>query len=193
MTVEGHYPSADEVTAYQKTKIAELREKAATHLAKYPDYDTDFSLLRWLMGWDYDIDVILPKIQSTLDVLKCLRMDEITVENVHELNAKIRSMSNVADYFPGSVESVYDFFPGGLMCQDDEGNVVYMQALALTHPKTLIKSGAVSELYRLSIIEAELAFKLVRKAEAATGKKLGAKIIIDLDNFSMDVLYPPAL
>ncbi|PIO69804.1 CRAL/TRIO domain protein [Teladorsagia circumcincta] len=91
-------------------------------------------------------------------------------------------MSNAAEYFPG-----------GLMCQDDEGNVVYMQALAMTHPKTLIKSGAASDLYRLSIIEAELAFKLVRKAEAATGKKLGAKIIIDLDNFSMDVLYPPAL
>ncbi|PIO66044.1 CRAL/TRIO domain protein [Teladorsagia circumcincta] len=117
MTVEGHYPSTDEVTAYQKTKIAELRERAATHLAKYPDYDTDFSLLRWLMGWDYDIDVILPKIQSTLDVLKCLRIDEITIQN---------------------------------QCS-------------------------------------------FRKAEAATGKKLGAKIIIDLDNFSMDVLYPPAL
>lgn len=48
------------------------------------------------------------------------------------------------------------------MCQDDEGNVVYMQALALTHPRTLIKSGSVSELFRLSVVEAELAFKLVR-------------------------------
>ncbi|KAK5966447.1 hypothetical protein GCK32_008531 [Trichostrongylus colubriformis] len=133
MTVEGHYPDVEEITGYQKEKIAELREKAAKHLAKYPDYDTDFSLLRWLMGWDYDIDVILPKIQYTLDVLKCLRMDEITVENINEVNAKIRSMSNVTEYFPG-----------GLMCQDDDGNVVYMQALSLTHPKTLIKSGAVT-------------------------------------------------
>nr|CDJ88378.1 Cellular retinaldehyde-binding triple function domain containing protein [Haemonchus contortus] len=182
MTVECHYPAADEVTAYQKQKIAELRQKAAKHLAKYPDYDTDFSLLRWLMGWDYDVDLILPKLQYSLDVLTCLRLDELKVENVSEINAKIRSMSSVAEYFPG-----------GLMCQDDEGNVVYMQALSLTHPKTLIRSGAVSELYRLSIVEAELAFKLVRKAEAATKRKLGAKIIIDLDNFSMDVLYPQAV
>ncbi|VDO41585.1 unnamed protein product [Haemonchus placei] len=182
MTIECHYPAADEVTPYQKQKIAELRQKAAKHLAKYPDYDTDFSLLRWLMGWDYDVDLILPKLQYSLDVLTCLRLDELKAENVSEINAKIRSMSSVAEYFPG-----------GLMCQDDEGNVVYMQALSLTHPKTLIRSGAVSELYRLSIVEAELAFKLVRKAEAATRRKLGAKIIIDLDNFSMDVLYPQAV
>ncbi|KAK6044157.1 CRAL/TRIO domain protein [Cooperia oncophora] len=109
-------------------------------------------------------------------------MDEITVENVTDLNAKVRAMSSVCEYYPG-----------GIMCQDELGNVVYMQALSLTHPKTLIRSGAVSELYRISIIEAEFAFKLVRKAEAATGRKLGAKIIVDMDKFSMDVLYPPAL
>lgn len=55
MTVENHYLSKNDLTPHQKAKIAELREKASKHLAKYPDYDTDFSLLRWLMGWDYDI------------------------------------------------------------------------------------------------------------------------------------------
>ncbi|KAL6738500.1 hypothetical protein Aduo_012042 [Ancylostoma duodenale] len=182
MTAENHYLSKDELTPHQKSKIAELREKASKHLAKYPDYDTDFSLLRWLMGWDYDIDVILPKIRETLDVLSSLRLDEISVADVGELNARIRSMSNVCDYFPG-----------GLMCQDDEGNVVYMQALARTHPRSLIRAGSVSDLFRLSVVEAELAFKLVRRAEEATGRKLGAKLVIDLDEFSMDVLYPPAL
>ncbi|KHJ82137.1 hypothetical protein OESDEN_18171, partial [Oesophagostomum dentatum] len=96
-------------------------------------------------------DVILPKIAEAIDVLVALGLDQIEVENVAELNAKIRSMSNVSGYFPG-----------GLMCQDDEGNVVYMQALARTHPKSLIRAGCVSELFRLSIVEAELAFKLVR-------------------------------
>ncbi|KHJ98004.1 hypothetical protein OESDEN_02013 [Oesophagostomum dentatum] len=55
MTIENHYISRNEITSQQKAKIAELRGKAAKHLAKYPDYDTDFSLLRWLMGWDYDV------------------------------------------------------------------------------------------------------------------------------------------
>ncbi|VDL69924.1 unnamed protein product [Nippostrongylus brasiliensis] len=182
MTSEDHYMSAKEITPYQKSKIAELRQKAAEHLTMYPDYDTDFSLLRWLMGWDYDIEVILPKIRYTVEVLVSLGMNHVTVSNVHELNMKIRSMSNVAQYFPG-----------GLMSQDREGNVVYMQALARTHPRSLIRAGAVSELFRLSIVESELAFKLVRAAEAASGKKLGAKLIIDLDEFSMDLLYPPAL
>ncbi|ETN68596.1 hypothetical protein RB195_002597 [Necator americanus] len=182
MTVENHYLCIDEVTPYQKAKIAELREKTSRHLARYPDYDTDFSLLRWLMGWDYNIDVIVPKLRDTLDVLCSLRLDEMDVEDVAELNATIRSMSNICDYFPG-----------GLMCQDDEGNVVYLQALARTHPKSLIRAGCISDLYRLSIVEAELAFKLVRKAEKATGRKLGARLVIDLDEFGMDVLYPPAL
>ncbi|EPB72735.1 CRAL/TRIO domain protein [Ancylostoma ceylanicum] len=147
MTVENHYLSKDDLTPHQKSKISELREKASKHLAKYPDYDTDFSLLRWLMGWDYDIE------KTSLKLIEL----------------------------------------GGLMCQDDEGNVVYMQALARTHPRSLIRAGGVSDLFRLSVVEAELAFKLVRKAEEATGRKLGAKLVIDLDEFSMDVLYPPAL
>ncbi|VDK61487.1 unnamed protein product [Cylicostephanus goldi] len=151
MTVENHYISSEELTTYQKDKIAELRDRASEHLAKYPDYDTDFSLLRWLMGWDYDIDAILPKIRESIDVLTSLGLHEVSVEDIYELNAKIRSMSNVSTYFPG-----------GLMCQDDEGNVVYMQPLARSHPKSLIRSGCVSDLLRISVVEAELAFKLVR-------------------------------
>ncbi|KHJ98003.1 hypothetical protein OESDEN_02012 [Oesophagostomum dentatum] len=46
---------------------------------------------------------------------------------------------------------------------------------------------------RLSSSGAQEKILKFRKAEQATGRKLGAKIIIDLDEFSMDVLYPPAL
>lgn len=202
MVAEDHYPSVAQLTPYHREKIAELRQRAAEDLATYPEYDTDFSLLRWLMGWDYDIgkcwkislnsdnpykmsplsEVILPKLKYAISVIRNLGMgDQKTIEPA-EINALIRSMSNAADYFPG-----------GLMGTDDDGNVIYMQAIALTHPKSLVKTGAVSELFRLNIIETELAFKLVRQAEAKNGKKLGVKIVIDLDQFSMDLLYTPGL
>ena len=79
------------------------------------------------------------------------------------------------------------------MGTDDEGNVVFGQAIALVHPKSLAKSGCVSELFRLSVIESELVAKLLHRSEEKSGKKLGVKIIIDLDGFNMDLLYTPTL
>ena len=58
MGAENHYPSASELTPHHKEKIAELRRRAAADLAAYPEYGSDFQLLRWLMGWDYNIGII---------------------------------------------------------------------------------------------------------------------------------------
>lgn len=55
MGAENHYLSASELTPYHKEKISELRKRAAKELDLYPEYNTDFQLLRWLMGWDYNI------------------------------------------------------------------------------------------------------------------------------------------
>ena len=55
MGAENHYLSISELTPYHKKKIAELRQRAAADLDLYPEYNTDFQLLRWLMGWDYNI------------------------------------------------------------------------------------------------------------------------------------------
>lgn len=120
--------------------------------------------------------------RQAISVIVNIGMKDHKAVEPAEVNALIRSMSDAAEYFPG-----------GLMGTDDEGNVIYMQAIALAHPKSLVKSGSVSTLFRLNIIETEMAFKLVRRAEAQGGKKLGVKIVIDLDQFSMDLLYPATL
>ncbi|CAD6190541.1 unnamed protein product [Caenorhabditis auriculariae] len=182
MVADNHYPHKDELTVTQREKIKELRTRAQDILALYPEYDTDFSMLRWLMGWDYNIDVILPKMRHAVNTLIGLRLHKQKLMEREQVNEFIRSLSNATE-----------FFPGGLMSQTDRGDVVYMQAVAKCHPKTLVKAGSVSELYRLSIAETEMAFKLVRRAEETTGRKLGVVIIMDLDGFSMDLLYTPTL
>lgn len=38
-----------------RREIEELRAKLSKTLKKYPSYNTDYSLLRWLRGYNYDI------------------------------------------------------------------------------------------------------------------------------------------
>ncbi|CAI4223825.1 unnamed protein product [Auanema sp. JU1783] len=182
MVAVDHYPESSQVSDEQKQLINELRSRAQDILKLYPEYDTDFSLLRWLMGWDNDIDVILPKLETAIRTLKNLHLDEVKVDTPEQINTHIRSLTDCAAYFPG-----------GLLGQDDEGNIIFMQALASAHPKTLVKGGSVNELFHLSIAETELSFKLVRRMEEKTGRKLGVKIIMDLDGFNKDLLYPATL
>ena len=54
MTVDDHYPSLP-LSSLHKQKIEELRKRAVEDLLAFPGYDTDFNLLRWLLGYDYDI------------------------------------------------------------------------------------------------------------------------------------------
>lgn len=79
------------------------------------------------------------------------------------------------------------------MGHDDSGNVIYIQNMGQIQPKSICRAGSVSELFRMSIVETELSFKLVRKAEAKAGRKLGVMIVVDLDGFGMDLLYTPTL
>ncbi|TKR58432.1 hypothetical protein L596_029876 [Steinernema carpocapsae] len=177
-----HYVTRDQITPEMKAKIAELRERCAPELERYPEYDTEFSLLRWLMGWDYDVETIVPKLKFCLTTLRALNLQKVKYETVDEINAYIKSQTPAAEYFPG-----------GLMGHDKDGNMILVQALAKTHPKSIARAGRCSELFRLCTVESELAFKLVRRKENELGKKLGIKIVIDLEGFSMDLLYAPTL
>ena len=126
--------------------------------------------------------MILPKLQTALRVSYNLGMPERETLEPEEINAQLRDLCNVAEYYPG-----------GLMGTDDEGNVIFMQAIAKAHPKMLVKAGSVSTLLRLSLLEGLYVCKLILRGEARAGKKLGAKLIIDLEGFSMDLLHTPTL
>ncbi|PAV91899.1 hypothetical protein WR25_21872 [Diploscapter pachys] len=179
--VENHYPREDELTDLQKQKIAEVRRKCEDVSWRYPEYLTDFTILRWLMGWDYDVDVIIPKIGHAIKTLFNLKCHKMPIKSPEEINSYGRTLSPMSEYFPG-----------GIMSQDREGNVVYVHCVGKVSPKTIVKGGPTSMLFKSCIIEGELAIKLVREAEAKNKRKLGCKVIVDMEGFSMDHLYMPA-
>ncbi|CAJ0583069.1 unnamed protein product, partial [Mesorhabditis spiculigera] len=172
-----------ELNEKQKAKIRELRERLQPELEKYPEYDTELSLLRWLEGWDYDIEAILPKARWALTVF----------HNLDFHNFKVETIDDIHHYACRKSEAV-EYFPGGLFGIDKEGDVVYCQPLAKADPRGLIRSDSVSQVFKLELAMIEGAFKLVRNQEAKTGKKSGMKIIMDLEGFSYsEHIYMPSI
>lgn len=55
------------------------------------------------------------------------------------------------------------FATGGLMGNDKNGNIISMQPMGRVRPKSLIPTGRVSDLYRLSILECEAGMALLRQ------------------------------
>ena len=95
------------------------------------------------------------------------------------------------------------------MSQDRDGNVVIMGPLAKAAPRSLVKCGRVSEMLILALAECEGAFQIVRfdqplfsitlshpvyrRCERESNRKLGVKVIVDLDGFNMDLVHNPAV
>ncbi|CAJ0959301.1 unnamed protein product, partial [Mesorhabditis belari] len=173
----------DDLNDKQKEKIKELRDRLREDLKRYPEYDTDLSLFRWLVGWDYDIDAIVPKASWALSVFDNLGFNDFQINSIDDIHQYALARSPAVPYFPG-----------GLLGYDKDGNVLYCQPMAKAHPKTLIKADSISQVLRLELAMIEGAFKLVRAQEAKTGRKCGMKIIMDLDGFSYsEHIHMPAI
>uniref|UniRef100_A0A0N4ZHT2 CRAL-TRIO domain-containing protein n=1 Tax=Parastrongyloides trichosuri TaxID=131310 RepID=A0A0N4ZHT2_PARTI len=177
-----HYIKENEITSFQRKCIDEIRLKLKDTLKMYPDYDTDFSILRWLMGYDYNIEFIIPKMKKTIEALISLDIGNLNLETPEDINDHISKRSIAAPYFPG-----------GIMGLDKDGNAIILQPLAKAVPKMLVKTEKASCLHYLSALEIELAFQMIRQEERKRKTKLGAKLIMDLDGFSTDLLYMPAV
>ncbi|CAJ0959336.1 unnamed protein product, partial [Mesorhabditis belari] len=173
----------NDLDARQKAKIKELRKRLEEDLKRYPEYDTDHSLLRWLIGWDYDIETIVPKAQWALSVFDNLGFNDYHVKSLDDIDEYALARSPAAPYFPG-----------GLLGYDKDGDVLYCQPLSKADPRSLMKADSVAQAYRLELAMIEGAFKLVRRQEAKTGRKCGMKIIMDLEGFSYsEHVYLPSV
>ncbi|KAE9550578.1 hypothetical protein FO519_006205 [Halicephalobus sp. NKZ332] len=169
-----HYVGQEDITQEEHAKIAELRKAIGPEILKMvPFFDNDFGLLRWLYGWDF-------KIPAT--ALHALKVAEREVDNEEDFGKAILGMTPCAEYFPG-----------GFMGLDREGNAIGLQMICKTNPKTLVRCDRVSELFKMILVECSLIYFIIRKKEEETGKKLGSKIIIDMEGFNMDLLYPATL
>ncbi|KAL3086628.1 hypothetical protein niasHT_037754 [Heterodera trifolii] len=176
-------PTDETFGASQLEKLAELRKELGDELLQETTLLNDnLSLIRWLTGWNNKIDEIVPRFRRAASVFRCLNLNQFVIEDIDDLNDFSRGVSAGSEYYPG-----------GVLGYDREGNVVSLQCMGLSHPKQLAKCGRVSDVYRLSIYETTLIYQLIKIQERKLGRKLGLKVIIDLDGFNTDHLSTIAL
>uniref|UniRef100_A0A915CQI0 Uncharacterized protein n=1 Tax=Ditylenchus dipsaci TaxID=166011 RepID=A0A915CQI0_9BILA len=81
----------EDITTFQHQKIKELRERLGDQLLeRTPIFNDNFSLLRWLIGWNYKIEEIIPRFEKTSSALRCLNVSNLIIEDVDELNAFVK-------------------------------------------------------------------------------------------------------
>lgn len=147
-----------------------------------PLFDDNFSLLRWLHGWNNRFDEIVPRFKRASQVFRCMRINEMLFDDIDVLNGFTRQLTGAADYYPG-----------GALGYDKEGNLLALQTMGRSHPKQLAKCGRVSDVYRLCVVETALFYKLIQIQERKLQRKLGLCVIIDLEGFNTDHLTTTGL
>jgi len=168
---------AVEISDSDKALIEELRSKLSSELKLVPAYDDDLSLLRWLIGWDRKIDIIVPKLSLALKTIHCMGLDKMDFTSFEAIKKFCDNISEPACYMPGS-----------LIGRDKEGNVISLQAMGGFDGPGLVHSTMVSDLYVMRIAESEGVMQLLRDMEKKTGKQYGTTVIIDLDGIGLDSL-----
>ncbi|VDN06503.1 unnamed protein product [Thelazia callipaeda] len=158
-----------------------FRKRMASLLTKYPSHDTTFTLQRWLFSYDYDLEEAGKQMTKALQSLSFLGAFR-DYDNAESLNMVLRSLNKASDYFPG-----------GIMGPDKHGNIIFVQPMGQARPRTVMLAGPVSDLYRLSVIEAEACMTFLRKEELIRGCKLGIIFISDLNGLSAETIYMPAI
>jgi len=63
------------ISEQDRSQIAELRQQIKGHLTEY--YDTDYNLLRWLQGHNYNMSAIVPKLKYHLRIRDIMNLDAL--------------------------------------------------------------------------------------------------------------------
>ncbi|EJW77210.1 CRAL/TRIO domain-containing protein [Wuchereria bancrofti] len=161
--------------------IEQFRKRMAPILDKYPSYDTLFTLDRWLRSYDNDIEEAAKRMTQALENLYALDACR-EYDSAEWLNDFLHSISRAAEYFPG-----------GIMGPDKHGNIILVQPMGRARPRTLMRLGRVSDLYKASILETEACMYFLRKEEAVRGHQLSIIFILDLAELSLESIYMPAV
>uniref|UniRef100_A0A1I7VCB7 CRAL-TRIO domain-containing protein n=1 Tax=Loa loa TaxID=7209 RepID=A0A1I7VCB7_LOALO len=172
----------NEISESDRILIEQLREAIRDELSLVPAYDDDFSLLRWITGWDRKIDLVIPKIKSSLRAISALGLDKQDFSTLEKISAYCDSISEPLQYIPGS-----------LLGYDKEHNIISLQTIGRLDVRGLLPCIRNSDLYILRISETEGVMSLIRQNEKILGRQLGTVVIFDFDEISMDMLWMPAV
>ncbi|EYC13660.1 hypothetical protein Y032_0043g847 [Ancylostoma ceylanicum] len=174
--------TAVEISESDRQLIEELRSKIKNELELVPSYSDDLSLLRWLVGWDRKIDVVLPKIKFSLRAIHALGLHKEDLSTLEKVTAKCDECSKPLQYLPGS-----------LLGYDKEGNVISLQMIGRLDAAGLMPCTRNSDLYRMRIAESEGVMQIIRAMEKKHGRQFGTSVIFDLDGLSFSQLDMQAM
>uniref|UniRef100_A0A8R1E2N0 CRAL-TRIO domain-containing protein n=4 Tax=Caenorhabditis japonica TaxID=281687 RepID=A0A8R1E2N0_CAEJA len=175
-------PDASEISESDRKLLDELRKRIAKDLELVPAYNDDFSLMRWLIGWDRKIDVVVPKIKFSLRAIHALGLDSEDLTSLEKVTKKCDECSVALTYLPGS-----------LIGLDKENNVISLQMIGHLDAAGLMPATRNSDLYRMRIAESEGVMQIIRNLEKQHGKPFGTSAIFDLDGLSMAQIDMSAL
>uniref|UniRef100_F1L8A7 SEC14-like protein 2 n=1 Tax=Ascaris suum TaxID=6253 RepID=F1L8A7_ASCSU len=162
--------------------IDQLRLAISDELRLVPAYDDDLSLLRWLVGWDRKIDIVIPKIKFSLRAISALGLDKEDFSSIEKITDYCDAVSKPLQYLPGS-----------LLGYDKEHNVISLQMIGRLDTHGLMPCMRNSDLYVLRIAESEGVMNLIRTNEKLLGRQLGTTVIFDLEGLSTEMLWMPAV
>uniref|UniRef100_A0A1I7YFZ6 CRAL-TRIO domain-containing protein n=1 Tax=Steinernema glaseri TaxID=37863 RepID=A0A1I7YFZ6_9BILA len=169
-------------TEEDRLLIEELRTRVVEELKLVPCYDHDFSIFRWIVGYDKNLDEAEKAMKRSLIEIGSLKLhkhDFSTIDKIHE--------------FCDNISAPLKYFPGSLIGYDKAGNVISLQPFGGFDALGLYESLKISDLYLMRIAESEGVMQLLRERENKYNRQLGTTVIIDLDGCSMDMLYAKPL
>ncbi|CAJ0959902.1 unnamed protein product, partial [Mesorhabditis belari] len=164
----------EDITDTDRALIEQLRQRIKHELELVPAYDDDLSLLRWIVGWDRKIDVVVPKIRFSLRAIHALGFNRIDFETLDKVNEYCDSVSKPLQYLPGSVVGF-----------DKNDNVLVIQMIGRCDATGLMPCTRNSDLYLMRIAESEGVMDVIRRKEKELGKQVGTCVIFDLDGVNM--------
>ncbi|GMR51333.1 hypothetical protein PMAYCL1PPCAC_21528 [Pristionchus mayeri] len=151
-----------------RQKVEQLRAEVKEYLTPY--YDTDFNLLRWLVGHDYNMELLKPKLINHLILRK------VEDWNLDGLMATPRNHA-VHAYWKSGLTGEAVKTPNAIVNIEQSGTNDYW-GLLQTYPTNVI--------LRARVYDLESMLAAVMKMEARTGERASMLFIMDLTGLKFD-------
>ncbi|CAJ0572776.1 unnamed protein product, partial [Mesorhabditis spiculigera] len=161
-------------TPAELEKIHELRALVKDRITPY--YDTDFNLLRWLQGHNFNIDLLKPKLENHL----FLRKWDWDLDNMVASEAP----DPIQDHWRNAIPGESGVIKNVIVNLEQTGKNDWWGMLA-THPMNAILKSRVKDL--------EVMLAKVMALEAKTGEQAHIMYIMDLGGLAWDRKLPGLL
>jgi len=144
--------------------------------------DTDYSQQRIVVACDLDVEEAHRRVHKYVKTIRQLGLHKVDLSSIEKINDFVLQFSPAGEYFPG-----------GLMGHDREGNVISVQPIARSMPKLQMRCESNSRLMQIAIAISEGLHRVVRAEERKRGRRLGLRVICDLEGLNLDLLYKPSI